>query len=383
MDLFIFNNIKDDKTIQAVLEKDNTNLLRGIVAFAEAEGVTDDSLREYVASKLANDENVLSNLARADKKIGDDLCRLAMLDIETIFKRLFNTTIKYKPSGNDTGFYEGYTLSIKNITESQTPGELLERILLHYATLGNGLLAKYIAFRFDGTELKGIPNSDKSTFDDIVGMEHQKKVLIDNTKAFVDGKFANNVLLFGDRGTGKSTSVKALLNMFADNGLRVIELPKSAITQIPDLTKQLEDSPHKYILFLDDLTFERHDTEYRALKIAMEGQLQASAGNVLVYATSNSRHLIRETWADRDGGEVHVNDNKQEMLSLAERFGISLFFPAPDSKQYLEIVRILLDRNGIEMTDEIKKEAVRWEMNYGGKSGRCAKQFVADYMHRT
>ncbi len=381
MDLFIFNNIKDDNTIQAVLEKNNTNLLRGIITFAETEGVTDDSLREYVASVLANDENVLSELARANKKIGDDLCKLAMLDIETIYRRLFNTTIKYKPSGNDTGFYDGYTRSIKRITASESPVELLERILVHYQTLGSGLLSKYIAFRYDG-ELKGIPNSDKSTFDEIVGMEHQKKVLIENTKAFVDGKFANNVLLFGDRGTGKSTSVKALLNMFADDGLRVIELPKSAITKIPDLTKQLEDSPHKYILFLDDLTFERHDTEYRALKIAMEGQLQATAGNVLVYATSNRRHLIRETWADRDGGEVHVNDNKQEMLSLAERFGISLFFPAPDSKQYLEIVRILLERNGVGMTDEIKKEAVRWEMNYGGKSGRCAKQFVADFMHR-
>ena len=380
MDLFIFDGIKDDPIVNAILEKDNATLLRGIVRFAETEGVTEDSLREYIATLLANDENVLSMLARGQKRIGDDLCRLAMLDIETVFTRLFDTKIKYKPSGNSTGYYVGYTESIRKITSSNTPNELLENLLSHYSSLGNGLLSKYIAFRYDG-ELKGIENSDKADFDDIVGMEHQKKVLIDNTKAYLEGKFANNVLLFGDRGTGKSTSVKALLNMFAKDGLRVIELPKSAITKIPDLTKQLEDSPHKYILFLDDLTFERHDTEYRALKIAMEGQLQANAGNVLVYATSNRRHLIRETWADRDGGEVHVNDNKQEMLSLAERFGISLFFPAPDSKQYIEIVRVLLERNGIEMTEEIKKEAVRWEMNYGGKSGRCAKQFVADFLH--
>ena len=381
MDLFIFDGIKDDPIVNAILEKDNATLLRGIVRFAETEGVTEDSLREYIATLLANDENVLSMLARGQKRIGDDLYRLAMLDIETVFTRLFDTKIKYKPSGNSTGYYVGYTESIRKITSSNTPNELLENLLSHYSSLGNGLLSKYIAFRYDG-ELKGIENSDKADFDDIVGMEHQKKVLTDNTKAYLEGKFANNVLLFGDRGTGKSTSVKALLNMFAKDGLRVIELPKSAITKIPDLTKQLEDSPHKYILFLDDLTFERHDTEYRALKIAMEGQLQANAGNVLVYATSNRRHLIRETWADRDGGEVHVNDNKQEMLSLAERFGISLFFPAPDSKQYIEIVRVLLERNGIEMTDEIKKEAVRWEMNYGGKSGRCAKQFVADFLHR-
>ena len=380
MDLFIFDGIKDDPIVNAILEKDNATLLRGIVRFAETEGVTEDSLREYIATLLANDENVLSMLARGQKRIGDDLYRLAMLDIETVFTRLFDTKIKYKPSGNSTGYYVGYTESIRKITSSNTPNELLENLLSHYSSLGNGLLSKYIAFRYDG-ELKGIENSDKADFDDIVGMEHQKKVLIDNTKAYLEGKFANNVLLFGDRGTGKSTSVKALLNMFAKDGLRVIELPKSAITKIPDLTKQLEDSPHKYILFLDDLTFERHDTDYRALKIAMEGQLQANAGNVLVYATSNRRHLIRETWADRDGGEVHVNDNKQEMLSLAERFGISLFFPAPDSKQYIEIVRVLLERNGIEMTEEIKKEAVRWEMNYGGKSGRCAKQFVADFLH--
>lgn len=380
MDLFIFDGIKGDPIVNAILEKDNATLLRGIVRFAETEGVTEDSLREYIATLLANDENVLSMLARGQKRIGDDLCRLAMLDIETVFTRLFDTKIKYKPSGNSTGYYVGYTESIRKITSSNTPNELLENLLSHYSSLGNGLLSKYIAFRYDG-ELKGIENSDKADFDDIVGMEHQKKVLTDNTKAYLEGKFANNVLLFGDRGTGKSTSVKALLNMFAKDGLRVIELPKSAITKIPDLTKQLEDSPHKYILFLDDLTFERHDTEYRALKIAMEGQLQANAGNVLVYATSNRRHLIRETWADRDGGEVHVNDNKQEMLSLAERFGISLFFPAPDSKQYIEIVRVLLERNGIEMTEEIKKEAVRWEMNYGGKSGRCAKQFVADFLH--
>ncbi|MGN1116459.1 MAG: ATP-binding protein [Candidatus Ornithomonoglobus sp.] len=383
MELFVFNDIERDETVRAILEKDNLPLLRGIVRFAETEGVTDDSIKEYVAAKLANDDNVLSALVKAGKKIGSDLYRLAMLDIDVIYKRLFSkAAIKYTPSGNDTGFYEGYISSIKTITASKNAEELLGGIIEHYRTLGCGLLAKYIAFRFDGTDLTGIPDSDKATFDELVGMEHQKKVLIDNTQAFVEGKFANNVLLFGDRGTGKSTSVKALLNMFAPQGLRVVELPKSAITKIPELTKELEASPHKYILFLDDLTFEKHETEYRALKIAMEGQLQANAGNVLVYATSNRRHLIRETWADRQGDEVHVNDNKQEMLSLSERFGISLFFPSPDAKEYKNIVRVLLERKGIEMTAEIEKEAVRWQMRYGGKSGRCAKQFVADFMHR-
>lgn len=383
MDLFIFNDIEKDETIRAIIEKDNLQLLRGIVRFAETEGVTDNSIKEYVASKLANDENVLSELVKAGRKIGTDLYRLAMLDIETVYKKLFSkAAVKYTPSGNDMGYYEGYTKSIKTITASNNAEALLGNLIDHYRSNGCGLLAKYIAFRFDGETITGIANSDKTSFDELVGMEHQKKVLIDNTKAFIDGKFCNNVLLFGDRGTGKSSSVKSLLNMFAPQGLRVVELPKSAITKIPELTKELAKSPHRYILFLDDLTFERHDTEYRALKIAMEGQLQADSGNVLIYATSNRRHLIRETWADRQGEEVNVNDTKQEMLSLAERFGISLYFGAPDPNEYYEIVKVLLERHGIEMTEEIKKEANRWQMRYGGKSGRCAKQFVADFMHK-
>lgn len=381
MDLFIFENILNDKTIRAILDKDTLPLTRGVLRFAETEGVTNNSVSEYVVSVLANDDNILSELAKSGKKIGNDLYRLARIDMEGIFKKIFDTKIRYEASGNDTGFYEGYCDSIRRLTASESPTELLDGLIDHYRKLGNGLTSKYIAFKFDD-ELTGVPSTDKSQFDDIVGMESQKKTLIDNTRAFIKGKFANNVLLFGDRGTGKSSSVRALLNMFAPDGLRVIEMPKHAITKIPQLSKELEKSPHKYILFLDDLTFERHDSEYRALKIAMDGQLQAKSSNVLVYATSNRRHLIRETWADRDGGEVHVNDNKQEMLSLAERFGISIFFPSPDPKQYIEIVRVLLERNGVEMTDEIKKAAVRWEMNYGGKSGRCAKQFVADYMNK-
>ena len=384
MDLFIFNDIERDETIKAILERDNIPLLRGIVRFAETEGVTNDSIKEYVSSLLANDDNVLSRLARSGKSIGKDLKGFAKLDTDMIFKKLLGkAAVNYHASGNETGFYEGYINSIRSITAANTSEELLDRLILHYRLLGCGLLARYIAYRFDGTDITGIPDFDRTTFDDLVGLERQKKILTENTEAFLDGKFANNVLLFGDRGSGKSSSVKALLNMYADRGLRMVELPKSAITKIPELTAELAGSPHKYILFLDDLTFERHDREYRALKIAMEGQLRAAAGNVLIYTTSNRRHLIRETLADRDGGELNVNDNMQEMLSLAERFGISLFFPAADAKEYINIVRILLERNGIELTEDIKKEAVRWEMRYGGKSGRCAKQFVTDYVNRS
>lgn len=381
MDLLIFNKIEDDPCIKGVMEKDNVVVLRNIIEFSETEGVTNSAIKEYVATRLANDDNILSRLAQADKQIGNDLYKLALLDIEQIYKKLFAIQIKYEPSGNKIGFYDGYVNSIKSITDAHSAKELLDLLINHYRTLGSGILAKYIAFKFDGT-LTGVSNIDTITFDDLVGIEYQKQTLIDNTKAFVKGKAANNVLLFGDRGTGKSSSVKALLNMFCDEGLRMIEMPKHCIKDIPLLSKQLAESPNKYIIFLDDLTFESHETEYRALKVAMEGQLQANPDNVLIYATSNRRHLIRENWSDREGGEIHVNDQMQETLSLSERFGISLVFSAPNQKEYLNIVSEMLKKYGIEMSGDIEKQAVVWQMNYGGRSARCAKQFVTSYVSK-
>ncbi len=381
MDLLIFNKIADDPCIQGVLEKDNVTVLRNIIEFSETEGVTDSAIKEYVATRLANDDNILSRLAQSNKRIGDDLYRLAMIDIEQIYKKLFSIQIKYVPSGNPIGFYGGYVNSIRAITDSKSPDELLDALIKHYRTLGNGILSKYIAFKYDG-ELTGVSDTDKITFNDLVGIEYQKQMLIDNTAAFVKGKAANNVLLFGDRGTGKSSSVKALLNMFCDDGLRVIEMPKHCIKDIPALSKKLADSPNKYIIFLDDLTFESHETEYRDLKVAMEGQLQANPENVLIYATSNRRHLIRENWSDREGGEIHVNDQMQETLSLSERFGISLVFSAPTQKEYLNIVSEMLKKHNVEMNGDIEKQAIVWQMNYGGRSARCAKQFVTSYISK-
>ncbi len=380
MDLLIFSNIGNDECVGGILEKDNSRVLRSVVMFAEKEGLTDSGIREYIASLLANDDNILSELAQSGAAVGDDLYRLAMLDIERIYDKLFCAAhMKYSPSGNDTGFCEAYKDSIRGITASGSAKELLDKLIMHYRNLGSGVLARYNAFKFDG-EIHGIRRIDGISFDDLIGLEYQKQVLIDNTSALVNGRRANNVLLFGDRGTGKSSSVKALLTMFAEKGLRLIEIPKSSISEIPQLMETLRHRPHKYILFLDDLTFETHETEYRALKIAMEGQLQAQNENVLIYATSNRRHLIRENWADREGGEVHVNDQMQETLSLSERFGISVVFSSPNQKEYLHIVGEMLKKHDIEMNADIEKQAVVWQMNYGSKNARCAKQFVASYI---
>ncbi len=379
MNLIIFGRLERDICVKSILEKNNTEVLRAIINFAETEGVTNNSIREYVSVLLANDDNIISSLAQSGKKIGDELMKIAAMDIDKIFKKLFQTQIKYSPSGNDTGFCDEYIASIKSMTESQSPEELLERLIYHYRTLGSGVLSKFIAFKYNGV-LQGISKLDNVSFDDLIGLDYQKKILIDNTKALIKGKRANNVLLFGDRGCGKSSSVKALLSMFSKDGLRVIEIPKAYIADIPAISSALNDKPNKYILFLDDLSFEAGDTDYKALKIAMDGQLQANGDNVLIYATSNRRHLIKETWADREGGDIHRNDHMQETLSLSERFGISLVFSSLNQKEYLNIVGEILKRHNVEMDDEIKQAALMWQMDHGTKNGRCANQFAASYL---
>ena len=381
MELYIYNNIENDDCIRGILEKKNTVIMRKIIEFAELFGVTKSSIREYVVTLLANDDNVLSQIAQSGGEIGSDLYKIALFDIDQIYDKLFPASIKYTPSDNSHGFFDEYKKSITKMTESKNSTELLDNLILHYKTLGSGVLSRYTAFKYDGT-LEGISQIEDVTFDTLVGLDYQKQILIDNTESFLDGKRANNVLLFGDRGTGKSSSVKALLNMYADKGLRLIEIPKHCIRDIPKLSKALSEKPNKYILFLDDLSFETHEAEYRALKIAMEGQLRATPDNVLIYATSNRRHLIRETWADRQGGEVHLNDQMQETLSLSERFGISLVFSAPNQKEYLNIVKEMLKGYNIEMNGDIEKAAVVWQMNYGGRSPRCAKQFVTSYISK-
>ncbi len=383
MELYIYNKIAENECVKGILNKDNIVLMRKIIEFAENCGITKESIREYIVTLLADDDNVLSRIAQSGGKIGKDLHKIAYFDIDQIYDKLFAASIKYTPSDNNKGYYTDYEKSIKRLTKSKDAKELLENLIEHYRTLGTGELSRYCAFKYDG-ELEGISDIENVTFDSLIGLEYQKQTLIDNTAAFLKGRTANNVLLFGDRGTGKSSSVKALLNMFAHEGLRLIELPKERIEDIPRLTKVLSQKPHKYILFLDDLSFEKHETEYRALKIAMEGQLRANPENVLIYATSNRRHLIRETWDERNGGDVHRNDQMQETLSLSERFGISLVFSAPNQREYLHIVEEMLKARNIEMNGDIEKQAVVWQMNYGGsRSARCAKQFVAAYAAKT
>lgn len=381
MNFKIFTKPAGDPIVAAVISGgDISPFLSRLIEFAELEAVTNNIVKEYVITRLADDRNVLSTLLGKNAPVGESLTASAMDDLEKIFAatEAFEG-FDYTPSAKSTRYSEEYTASVTAMVGAKNVRELFNLLSAHYHTLGTGLLSRHIAFLCSKNDIVGIENPDATDFESLIGLEHIKKVLIDNAELFLSGEKANNVLLFGDRGTGKSSCVKALLNKYHTRGLRVIELPKNCIGRIPELYMELASRPQKFILYLDDLSFEKHEPEYRTLKVSMEGQLGSIPQNVLIFATSNRRHLIKENWKDREGGDVHAGDNMQEMLSLSERFGISLVFAAPNQKEYLEIVAKLLEKKGIEMNAEIEKQAIVWQMNYGGRTPRCAAQFAASY----
>ena len=220
------------------------------------------------------------------------------------------------------------------------------------------------------------------TLDQLVGYDIPKKKLTDNTDAFVSGRKANNCLLFGDAGTGKSSSIKAIANEYYDRGLRIIEVYKHQFQDLNDVISQIKHRNYRFIIYMDDLSFEEFEIEYKYLKAVIEGGLEKKPENILIYATSNRRHLIRENYSDKEEirEDMHTGDTVQEKLSLVYRFGVTIYFGSPNKKEFQTIVRELAKRNGIEMPEEeLLLEANKWELSHGGLSGRTAQQFV-DYL---
>ena len=237
----------------------------------------------------------------------------------------------------------------------------------------------------DGVEFLPINNTDSVLLKDLIGYEIQKKKLIDNTEAFIKGLPANNVLLCGDAGTGKSTSIKALLNEYYDQGLRMIEIYKHQFQDLSSIISQVKNRNYRFIIYMDDLSFEDFEIEYKFLKAVIEGGMETRPDNVLIYATSNRRHLIKESWNDRNDMEnengMHRSDTMQEKLSLVARFGVTIYYGKPSQKEYFTIVKELRKRYpSITLTDEeLCAEANKWELSHGGISGRTAQQFI-NYM---
>lgn len=258
----------------------------------------------------------------------------------------------------------------------------LASLVNFYAAAGTGPFARYGFLRWNSTskEIRGIAKPDPVCLDELIGNEREKQQVIANTEALLAGYPANNVLLYGDRGTGKSSTVKAIGNRYAGRGLRLVEVQKQDLHELPLVLQQLQGRVKYALIFIDDFSFEDFELEYKALKAVLEGSLETRPDNVLIYATSNRRNLVRESFKDRREEDVHAGDTMQEKLSLADRFGLTVTFVAPDQKRYLQIVEGIAARRGIKIDrEELFAQARRWELHHRGRSGRTARQFV-DYL---
>ena len=243
---------------------------------------------------------------------------------------------------------------------------------------GYGIFSAHPMFRLNSErQLVPIVSADRTTTDKFVGYAAERARVIENTLAFIEGKPAANTLLCGDAGTGKSSTVKAVANSFFDRGIRLIELRKDQLSNLPYVMGKVSENPLKFIIFIDDLSFGQNDDNFGMLKAALEGSASAKADNAVIYATSNRRHIVKESFGDRDGDDVHRNDTMQENLSLSERFGLVVLFQKPNKQLYLEIVRELAERNGVDMSrEELDIKAEAFALRRGNRSARCAEQFI-------
>ena len=377
-----------------------------LLELAAGYGFEGNLWHNYLTFLLVNDENAYSTECEIVGEIEGSINTITLHDFE-IFRELFAYvfTILEKALGvnclsvlmhyeNVKGHGKVFNKRIRDriceLSEKLGTCENAEEfkctMTQFYKEFGVGKFGLHKAFRIEHTEagadIVPITKIAHVHLDDLVGYEIAKKKLIENTEAFVKGKKANNCLLFGDAGTGKSTSIKAILNQYYDQGLRMIEVYKHQFQDLNDVIAQIKNRNYKFIIYMDDLSFEEFEIEYKYLKAVIEGGLEKKPDNILIYATSNRRHLVRETFRDKSDRdeELHTNDTVQEKLSLVARFGVTIYFGGPSKKEFQQIVKTLAEKNQIKMPEEeLLLEANKWELSHGGLSGRTAQQFI-DYL---
>lgn len=423
--LVVYRQVLEDEVIKRLLnfldylEEEEAKLSRVIQLYNDffytlIKHNATKSWRNYVIELILFDENPFSRRLEIDsvlkKAIENDLRNLqliANLSSDTVKTMLINEYCQSSLERRKVEELPEWTFAEQN-TEvkgvnrfahchypfkqtflmSQDWAECVQALQDFYRQHGSGLFARYAAFVWEKNGqkgyLRGIPKPDPIRFADFVGYDSERTEVINNTLQFLKGFPANNVLLYGDRGTGKSSTVKALINEYYAQGLRMIEVAKKDLIDFPEIIYYLQDRNLKFIIFVDDLAFEDNEDSYTALKAVLEGSLENRPSNVLIYATSNRRHLIKEKFSDRAGlssadpdEEVRAADTIEEKLSLSDRFGITVIFTSPQKQKYLEIVEGLAAKRGLKMDREyLHREALKWELWYNGRSPRTARQFI-------
>ncbi|OPX43618.1 replication factor C large subunit [Ruminiclostridium hungatei] len=420
-ELFLYRNFEDQSLFENFagiinhyesinyeeIKKNIYQCANELVEFGVRYGFEGNLWHGFLTYSLVNNENSFSKSLEIEGSAGGTISQLAINDF-SLFKRLYDFDLSlidkvlgikclcfisdFVNSDSSKAIIDQQTVwALKELTgllgSASDSQEFYNQISSFYRQFGVGKFAIYRAFKVisggpssgQPADIAPITNTEPITLEDLVGYELQKKELIKNTEDFINGHRANNVLLYGDSGTGKSTSIKAILNRYSSRGLRMIEVYKHQFGHLQEIIQQVKDRNYKFIIYMDDLSFEEYETEYKYLKAIIEGGLEIHPQNVLLYATSNRRHLIREKWsdkADRDD-DLHTNDTVQEKLSLAARFGLSILYISPNKKEFNNIVNVLARKNSISLPeDQLLLEANRWEMRHGGLSGRTAQHFI-------
>lgn len=329
------------------------------------------SFSDYLLDALSADENDYVILRSRGADIPPLMQECVSAELEIFNKLAELTSEELTVRINYDGFLPRFYTTERNLPEC------FEERMQNIGKYGYGIYARSNMFTVEGTEVRPVMNPDPVTVDQLIGYELQRQQLIDNTKALLEGRPAANALLYGAAGTGKSSSVKAITNLLSEEGLRLIQIRKDQMTFIPYLLEKLKSNPLKFILFIDDLSFNKDDDNFSALKGILEGSATAKSSNVVIYVTSNRRHLVRENFSDREGDEIHRNDTIQQMFSLANRFGLLINFSKPDQKLFLEIVHGLAEQKGLQYDPaDLDVKAAAFAIRHGGQSPRVAEQFV-------
>lgn len=356
--------------------------------------MTNENSFTLTSEKVGANDGSVNHFAKNDFKIFKALFDYNFYQIEReLGIDCFSTISNYKAIVKKERMYN-YNVSAKvrelssELEKCDDEDDFFDKVTKFYADYGVGMFGLNKAFRIrsvnGAVDIYPINNTENVLLGDLVGYEIQKQKLLDNTEAFVEGRPANNCLLFGDSGTGKSTCIKAIINEYYNKGLRMIEIYKHQFKDLSTVISMIKNRNYKFIIYMDDLSFEEFEIEYKFLKAVIEGGVETKPDNVLIYATSNRRHLIKETWNDRndmehgDGGELHRSDTMQEKLSLVNRFGVTINFSRPNQKEYFHIVTELAKKEpSITLSEqELCAEANKWELSHGGISGRTAQQFI-------
>jgi predicted AAA+ superfamily ATPase len=364
--------------------------------YAVNQRIYGDLWQHHIIDLILTDENIFSLACERglNQEISDGLWNTMRYDLkhlQTLFKlngKVLHTILRDKTSIETWPCWEINTAAaaapdiIQSLLLSSDWADESEHLADFYFRNGCGIFNKFKAFRWNRqntfSSLVGIEKPDPISLEYLIGYENEREEVIANTLQFIHGLPCNNVLLYGDRGTGKSATVKALLNEYGDKKLRLIEVSKYHLNDLPQIMDMLQNRGMKYIIFVDDLSFEGDETSYRELKSILEGGIEVRPQNVLIYATSNRRHLIKEYFSERSSrDEIGSQDTLQEKLSLSDRFGITITFSSPDQEKYLLIVEGLAKQRNIDIDiHHLKREALIWEMRHNGRSPRTARQFI-------